>query len=263
MPDLKPYEAVKALIFYKNKILLLKQIDSSGGEYEIPGGRKEKNESDEETLKREVLEETSLKIEILELLNTWNWDVVKKGFHLDGKTYLCKAITNNIKLSKEYQNYKLVNFKELSSLKVPEWFNDAVSKMKIKKCAGAVIYDSVGRIFLMTSPKWNKYVVPGGRIEKGETDVEALRREMKEELGIEITDIVKINESIKEPSSDFKDPTLTFHYVSFSAKALQTNIVPNEEISGYGWYTVEEALKLPLLDSTESLIRECIALKVI
>jgi len=133
--------------------------------------------------------------------------------------------------------------------------------MKIKKCAGAVIYNSEGKIFLMTSPKWNKYVIPGGKIENGETKIEALKREIKEELGIEITDIVKISESIKKPSPDFKDPTLTFHFVSFSAKALQTKIIPNEEISEYGWYTIEEALKLPLVDSTESLIKKYIELK--
>ena len=133
--------------------------------------------------------------------------------------------------------------------------------MNIKKCAGAIIYNKEGKIFLMTSPKWNKYVIPGGKIEENETDEEALKREIKEELGIEIADIVKIGESIKEPSSDFKDPTLKFHFITFYARALQTNIIPNEEISDYGWYTIEEALKMPLLDATEASIREYIELK--
>lgn len=133
--------------------------------------------------------------------------------------------------------------------------------MKIKKCAGAIIYNSEGEIFLITSPKWKGYVIPGGKIEDNETDIEALKREIKEELNIEITNIEKINETIKKPSSDFKDPDLTFHFINFSAKALQTNIVPNEEILEYGWYTLEDALKLPLLDSTESLLRKYIELK--
>ena len=128
MQNLKPYEAVKALILYKNKILILKQKDPFGGEYEIPGGRKNSGESDENALKREVLEETGLNIEIIKLLNTWTWDILKKGIHLNGKTYLCIPKTNDIKISEEYINYKWVTKEELLELNVPNWFREAVSK---------------------------------------------------------------------------------------------------------------------------------------
>ncbi|VVB78596.1 RNA pyrophosphohydrolase [uncultured archaeon] len=134
--------------------------------------------------------------------------------------------------------------------------------MKIKKCAGAIIYNSEGKIFLMTSPKWKGYIIPGGKIENNETDTEALKREINEELQIEITDIKKIDESIKMPSNDFKDPDTKFHFVSFSARALQTKITPNEEILEYGWYTIKEALELPLVDSTKSLLKKYIELKI-
>jgi len=261
MGDLKIYEAIKALIMYQDKFLILKKQDFSGGEYEVPGGRKEKNETDEETLKREVLEETGLKVEIIEILNTWKMDVIKKRINLDGKTYLCQAFTNNIKLSDEHDSYRWVNKEELLKLNIPDWFKEALNLLKIKKCAGAIIYNSEGKIFLMTSPKWKGYVIPGGKIESNESDIEALKREIKEELNIEITNIEKINETIKKPSSDFKDHDLTFHFISFSAQAIQTDIVPNEEILEYGWYSPLDALNLPLLDSTESLIRKYIELK--
>ena len=55
---------------------------------------------------------------------------------------------------------------------------------------GALIFNPKGEIFLMKSHKWrNKYVIPGGHIELGETMEEAIKREIKEETGLDIYDI--------------------------------------------------------------------------
>ena len=133
--------------------------------------------------------------------------------------------------------------------------------MPIKKCVGVVLYNDEGKIFLMSSPKWKWWVVPGGRIEEGETGEQCLRREIREELQIEISDIVFVGEIIKPPSPDFKDPTMTFHFFDYIAKASQTQIVPNHEISEYGWFTIEEAFRLPLMDATKSLLKKYIEWK--
>ena len=125
--------------------------------------------------------------------------------------------------------------------------------MTIKKCVGVVLYNDEGKIFLMSSPKWKWWIVPGGRIEQGETEEQALQREIREELQIEISNIVKVGEVIKPPSLDFKDPTMTFHFVDFVAKASQIKIVPNHEISEYGWDTIEEVFKLPLMVATKGM----------
>jgi len=127
--------------------------------------------------------------------------------------------------------------------------------MKIKKCVGVILYNNQNNIFLMTSPKWKGYVVPGGKIEKGESEEEALRREIREELGIEITNLVRVREVMQTPRNNFIDPTITFHFIDYFAKALQTEIIPNYEVSDYGWYSIDDALKLPL---TDNLVREFI-----
>jgi 8-oxo-dGTP diphosphatase len=57
-------------------------------------------------------------------------------------------------------------------------------------CAGAVIKDDTGRILLILrghDPGKGLWSIPGGRIEPGETDDEAVVREVREETGLEVT----------------------------------------------------------------------------
>lgn len=129
--------------------------------------------------------------------------------------------------------------------------------MPIKRCVGPILYDDLNRVFLMTSEKWKGvWVVPGGKVEEGETEEEALRREMREELGIEIDRIEKVGEKRKPAGSDFHKPDMEFHFIDFFAHALSTQVKPNSEIVEYGWFSVEEALKLPLLDTTRAFVEQ-------
>ena len=134
--------------------------------------------------------------------------------------------------------------------------------MRVKKCVGVIIENPKGKIFLMRSPKWSSWLIPGGKIEEGESYEDAVHREIREEMGIEVYDLVFLGENKKEPSLDFKkDPGLTFHFIDFVAKTNQTEITPNNEISEYGWFTVESAFKLPLMDSTRNLLKDYVKFK--
>src|SRR5580693_7928125 len=56
-------------------------------------------------------------------------------------------------------------------------------------CVGAVINDDQGRLLLIKrghEPGAGLWSIPGGRIEPGETDAEALVREMREETGLAV-----------------------------------------------------------------------------
>ena len=56
-------------------------------------------------------------------------------------------------------------------------------------CVGAVVTDSRGRLLLIKrghEPGAGLWSLPGGRIEPGETDAEALIREMREETGLTV-----------------------------------------------------------------------------
>src|ERR1700761_3001222 len=58
------------------------------------------------------------------------------------------------------------------------------------RCVGAIITDAAGRLLLIQrghDPGAGRWSLPGGRVEPGESDAEALAREMREETGLIVT----------------------------------------------------------------------------
>ena len=55
---------------------------------------------------------------------------------------------------------------------------------------GALIFNGAGEVLMIRTHKWsNLWGIPGGKIKWGETSEAALRREIKEETGLNVTDI--------------------------------------------------------------------------
>ncbi len=64
---------------------------------------------------------------------------------------------------------------------------------------GALIVNKQGKVLLTKSHKWfDKYTLPGGHIEVGETMKEAVAREVKEEVGldVEVAEMLLMQEAI-------------------------------------------------------------------
>lgn len=83
-----------------------------------------------------------------------------------------------------------------------------------------------------------KYEFPGGKIELYETDEEALKREIKEELNLIITEI-KYFTSVTHHYSDF---TITMK--AFTCKAINEDLQLKEHVD-FKWLSQDE---LPTLD---------------
>ncbi len=65
-------------------------------------------------------------------------------------------------------------------------WNNRVKANRIP-CVGAIIQDAAGRLLLIRrghDPEAGSWSLPGGRVEPGESDAQALVREMREETGL-------------------------------------------------------------------------------
>jgi 8-oxo-dGTP diphosphatase len=60
---------------------------------------------------------------------------------------------------------------------------------RLVPCVGAVVLDDAGRLLLVRrgrEPSRGLWSVPGGRVESGETGPDAVRREVREETGLDV-----------------------------------------------------------------------------
>ena len=101
---------------------------------------------------------------------------------------------------------------------------------------GALVFNQQGELLLLKSPKWNnKYIVPGGHVEFGEKLADTVKREVKEETGLEVNNIqfLKVLELIQ--SDEYYDPNTHFVCIQFTCNAKSTEIVLNDEAEEYIW----------------------------
>jgi nucleoside triphosphatase len=122
---------------------------------------------------------------------------------------------------------------------------------------GVLIFNSKGEIFLVKSPKWdNKYIVPGGKVNFRETLKEAVRREVKEETGLEVYDIRFLCVFDFINPLDFHKSGKHFVGIQFICRTNKTNVKLNQEGLDYVWIKPQEALKkLKIQKKTEEAIR--------
>jgi len=97
--------AVKALIINEGRFLAVRRSQTKWTTFELPGGRMEFGETAEETVVREVFEETGLHVTPLVLVDTWNY--VTETWQITGIIYLCSAKKpGEIVLSEEHDHYE-------------------------------------------------------------------------------------------------------------------------------------------------------------
>ena len=129
--------SAKAVVVSAGKILILRQ---NNGNWDLPGGKVNDNESVTEALIREVWEETKLSITPIGLLTSSTKPRPNED-DLLVLSYLCEVRNEtakpHVRLSEEHVEYRLVELREALSLPLREHYAQALQEARkyIRKLA--------------------------------------------------------------------------------------------------------------------------------
>ena len=122
---------------------------------------------------------------------------------------------------------------------------------------GALIVNKEGRILLTKSHKWfDKYTLPGGHIEVGETMREAVIREVKEEVGldVEVAEMLLMQEAIF--AGEFWKRK-HFIFFDFLCKSRDQQVkLDGRELQEYVWEYPGAAFRLELDSFTRKTLEK-------
>lgn len=121
MSPMKPkiFTATKAFIVHQGKILIVRESTkynngTNAGKYDVPGGRVKPGQKFDQSLKREIKEETNLEVEIGQpfFANEWRPKVKGEQWQIVGVFFACQAKTNKVTLSQDHDDYQWIEPKD-------------------------------------------------------------------------------------------------------------------------------------------------------
>ena len=124
---------------------------------------------------------------------------------------------------------------------------------------GALVFNDAGEVLMVRTHKWSDlWGIPGGKIKFGETSVEALRREVKEETDLDVDRIEFVLAQDCIHSTEFYRDA-HFILLNYTCRANgstngSTNVTLNEEADEYRWLAPAVAATLPLNTPTRILL---------
>jgi phosphoglycolate phosphatase len=121
---------------------------------------------------------------------------------------------------------------------------------------GALIFNAADQVLMVRTHKWSGlWGIPGGKIRFGEPSAEALRREIREETSLEVTDIkfVLVQDCIN--STEFYRPA-HFVLLNYTCRCVDASHVKlNEEAQEFCWVSTKIAREMELNQPTRMLLR--------
>lgn len=138
--------------------------------------------------------------------------------------------------------------------------------------AGYLVQD--GKVLLVHNKRFDKWTPPGGHIEENETPDQALIREWKEELNLDV-DIIPAHESAFAGDANATPVPMPFHidleregfdvphighffYVKLKNSKDRVSAIQEDELHNFGWFSEEELADLPTFEQVRALSKYAI-----
>ncbi len=117
--EVKLFVATKAFIFCRDKVLILRESakydeGANTGKYDVAGGRMKPGQRFDESLKREVREETGLEVEIQEpfFVDEWRPVVKNEQWQIVGIFFRCVSDSDRVILSQDHDQFLWIEPRE-------------------------------------------------------------------------------------------------------------------------------------------------------
>ncbi|MFC4122400.1 NUDIX hydrolase [Nonomuraea zeae] len=117
-------------------------------------------------------------------------------------------------------------------------------------CVGAVVFDAADRLLLIKRgrpPGVGLWSIPGGRVETGETDETAVRREVFEETGLRVHEVGRLAGAVDRPGPG----GVTYVIRDYLASVSPGTPVAGDDAADVRWCDRAELARLPI---TEGLL---------
>ncbi len=129
------------------------------------------------------------------------------------------------------------------------------TEKKVIATVGGILVSDKGNLLLVRTHKWSdKFGLPGGKIDHGETMEAAFRREIREETGLQAEEVewLVAQDAINHP--EFREPR-HFILINYIARvAGEPTPVSNYESQLIGWYSLTDALTMDLNQPTRAAL---------
>ena len=131
-PD-RPYVGVGAVIVQDGQVLIVKRkYDPLAGQWSLPGGGVELGETLEDSIVREMLEETGLEIEVGPVIEVFDRitrdDEGKVRYHFVLVDYLCWPVGGELQASSDVADARFVDPADLPQYKLTAKANDVIAR---------------------------------------------------------------------------------------------------------------------------------------
>lgn len=228
----------------------LEDRDVKPGVWEFPSGKIEAGEKSEKAALRELEEETGLTGELVGRGDVHDRKI--SGDLIRFYPYLVKVDSKNVHLSLEHSSYKWVEHEAAKDLDVQDNFEQILRSVR----------EIEGEVTLAVARKDDKYLImkrskrtsssglwsfPGGKIEEGETEDDAVLRELKEETGLN-------GQIVRRGESYIREGELGLWKVyPFLVEVSSKQISFNHEHEEHRWIELDELDNLQTLGSFKAI----------